>query len=190
MYMCLHVSMSMCMCMCMCMCTRRVRDAGTYLGIPHRLVFRPHIKFNPKRLAYKGKALALDKVRDAISTVSHKYDVIAALACDYSYRKGTSDHVMICGGVVTFLAGFSDDAAPLSKDALAVLLRLEGPAGFTWRMDHGKEVRVQPEGVPEEGFAFIWAPADGEIVAAGPKAPKAIRPYVSSFCPLADAPPL
>ena len=162
---------------------------GEYVGVPHRLVFRPHITFDANYLGYQGRALAATRsLSNAASAPSH--DLWACLLCDYDFDGGASDAFEISAGRCTFHVGKCATAPFALGDDLRAELAELGRDHASCAPD-GKLAR-QPTGVPKAGFSFEWKPSDGEIICAGPHTTDDIPPfrlYADEYGPLMDAPP-
>ena len=159
---------------------------GSYVGLPHRIVFRPHATFSVERCAYGGRALGIGKVKSALKhdASSVKHDIYGAILMDYDYDSGQGDVLEISGGEITYHVGYSDKSDPLTEAAKSTL------RPFHSEFANREVLPRQPPGNNPAGWSFAWGPKDGEVVAAGPRA--TIRPfhlYASSLGPLSDAPP-
>jgi len=164
---------------------------GAYLGIPHRLIFRPHLSFNPATFNYMGRALATEKLgkvlTDGVGEDDATHDVYCAITADYNFKQGQGDVIEVSEGQVVYHVGFCSDEVDLAGDARAKL----AAAGLeAWASRHAS-LRRQPPGNPQAGWSFTWSPRDGEVHAAGPNAKggKRWRIYASSAGPIAGVPP-
>lgn len=159
---------------------------GEYVGMPHRLVFRPHITFDPSTLGYQGRALAASCSLESAASAP-QFDVWAVLLADYDFDNAKSDAFEISGGSCHFHVSSCDTACyPLTDEARAELKELGHIA-----CAEGATLVRQPSGVPQDGFSFTWHPNDGEIIGGGPRtnAQHVFRLYADEHGPLMGAPP-
>jgi len=159
---------------------------GEYIGLPHRVVFRPHATFSLSRCSYGGRALGIAKLKAAIQhdIQTSKHDVYGAILMDYDYNSGQGDVLEVFEGKVNYHVGYTDKSDPLPDSAKRVL------QPFHPQFAERATIPRQPPGNDPDGWTFSWSPADGEVIAAGPRA--TIRPfhlYASSLGPMPDAPP-
>lgn len=154
---------------------------GTYVGIPYCMIFRPHLTFMPDTLAYQGRTLTLNAVKEELTDgkgVDAHYNVYCVTLADYDYKAGKGDALEISGGRVKYHVGYSADKDPLTPEAKKILKAAGHP------LPADGMVPRQPEGNDPQGRSFYWEPADGEIYAAGELAkPRPWRVYASATGP-------
>ncbi|CAE8649524.1 unnamed protein product, partial [Polarella glacialis] len=161
---------------------------GEYVGMPYRLVPRPHVTFNVKNCCYESYCHGLEKADKVFSQGSSnlKHDVFAAILVDYDAGACQSDTLEVSGGQVRFHVGFCDKVDNLSQAVLEGFRKLP----FSWTYEH-PTMRRQPAGNSSQGWFFAWTLEDGEVIAAGPASTfRPFWPYSSCFGPLPDAPPV
>jgi len=157
---------------------------GKYVGIPYELTLKVHVHFHGDKLSYGGTAHKAEKVAKIISGVAAK-DKYSALLSDYDWYAGQGDALEIRGGKITYHVGYTDRVDKLPQQAIEKLRSM----GYKGYKDADTIVRI-PQGNPAEGWSFEWKPADGEFIAAGPKATKKpFKMYASAEGPLPDAHP-
>jgi hypothetical protein len=157
---------------------------GEYLGIPYRLVFRPHLRFDIDSCAFEDNVLGLDRVSASLSgAVNH--DVYGVIMADYDFSTGKGDCVEISDGKVYYHISYTDEEMIVSEAANKILDKFS-----PWWTYKSESIRVQPLGNPAQGRTFEWQPSDGEVFAAGPWASMPFHLYSSTLGPFIDAPPL
>ena len=98
---------------------------------------------------------------------------------------------LLCVGEIPCVAMIvlADETIELPEAAVEQLKRTTANPAVKWQYN-SSEMRRQPAGVPKDGYSFTWAPSDGEVIVAGPTAKMALRPYVSEYGLMVDAPPM
>uniref|UniRef100_A0A7S2C0B7 Uncharacterized protein n=1 Tax=Haptolina brevifila TaxID=156173 RepID=A0A7S2C0B7_9EUKA len=161
---------------------------GVYLGMPYRLIFRPHLTFKPDKVGYAGKALATRKLAEMLTDgvgADASHNIYCAITADYNFKKGMGDVVEIADGNVSYHVGYCDEASELPASGKAVLEKLHPE----FAKANGSAFRKQPPNNDPRGRAFTWAPANGDVVAAGPGATKPFHLAVSSEGPMTTMAP-
>ncbi|KAG8466635.1 hypothetical protein KFE25_008014 [Diacronema lutheri] len=159
---------------------------GHYLGLPYRLIFRPHLKFDPATCAYQGRACAAERLGDELDEgPARPKDVYCVTMADYDFPQGKGDALEVSAGKVRYHVGHCAAEDVLSDAAKARLRASKACA----HLASAKTIRRQPPGNPTSGWAFEWHPSDGEVHAAGPKAKRPFRVYASMHGPMASMPP-
>jgi len=155
---------------------------GDYLGIPYGLIFRPHLTFDPQKMAYQGRVTTLATLKRQLSSgagIQSDHDVYCVVMADYDYAKGQGDVLEVSGGKVKYHVGYSDSSDAITEEGKKILIE----AGHSVPADG--LIRRQPAGNDPNGRAFYWTPKDGTIYAAGPNAkPRPWRIYASSNGPM------
>jgi len=157
---------------------------GEYIGIPHRLIFRPHLHFDYDKLRFGGRAVAAQRLAEDLTDIS-AHDIYCITCSDYDFHAGKGDCVEISAGGVTYHVGHSDKTHPLSENARNAIKEHSKRHGWSWDKDY---LAAQPGKNPPEGRSFKWEPSQGEVHAAGPKSQKPFRIYASSDGLLAHSP--
>jgi hypothetical protein len=157
---------------------------GEYLGIPYRLTFRPHLRFEIDSVAYDINVLGADRAAQALGG-GVEHDVYGVIMADYDFHNGKGDAVEISGGKIQYHVGYTDEVKELTSSAATSLSRFK----FYWKYG-SQHMPMQPLGNPEQGWTFEWVPAHGDVFAAGPKASRPFHLYTSTLGPFADAPPV
>ena len=164
---------------------------GQFLGVPHRIVFRPHMRFIPELGKYEDRAIAAELIGRALANTGSHRDIWAAMCCDYDFAKGQGDVIEISGRgkglhrvcVVTYHIGHGDRVTDVTPKMQRTLKDFSPTWSYTLKV-----LPDQPWGVPREGRKFKWTPGIGEVYAAGPKADKPWHMYASSFGLMMDEP--
>mmetsp|Transcript_52750 Transcript_52750/g.159944 ORF Transcript_52750/g.159944 Transcript_52750/m.159944 type:complete len:558 (+) Transcript_52750:1-1674(+) len=159
-----------------------------YLGMPYRLLFRPHLGINPETLAFtttKG-AHNVEQVLDH-SEHACEHDCFVVLMQDYDYPNGQGDCFQIYKSKARYLTSKSDREVEIPEAAKPALRERLGERLGEWVDEHSK-VRVQPPSVDPNGLVIEWDPSQGELLASGgTEAP--FHLHLSDQGPLADSPP-
>uniref|UniRef100_A0A7S0FVZ8 Amine oxidase n=1 Tax=Pyrodinium bahamense TaxID=73915 RepID=A0A7S0FVZ8_9DINO len=159
-------------------------DLGQYLGIPYRLVFRPHLRFDLSLCAYEANVLGVVTLGQAISG-GVRHDVYGAILADYDFHAGKGDLVEVSHGKVLYHVGYTSQEEQLPAPSQRILSRFTSRWSF-----ENRRLRMQPWGNPSHGWTFDWQPQVGEVFAAGPKASQPFHLYASTSGPFPDAPPM
>jgi len=161
---------------------------GAYVGIPHRMIFRPHLTFQPAKVGYAGKARSTKALAAKLTNgngPAPAHDVYCAVTADYNFKRGQGDVVEIADGKVVYHVGYCDETIELPPAGKAVLDKLH-PA---WGKTHSAAFRKQPPGNAPSGRAFAWEPNDGEVCAAGPGVAQPFHIAADGDGPLVAMPP-
>jgi len=160
--------------------------AQEYLGIPYRLIFRPHLRVNANTLSFGGSSMGAHRIDEALDHSEHgcEHDSFVVLMQDYEYDNGRGDSVWIHNGKVYYLVSKSDDEIEIPTDATPNLPKLHSK----W-VDEHRKVRVQPPCVPAGGMTLEWDPKRGELKASGPGCQIPFHLYITEQSMMPDAPP-
>jgi len=118
-------------------------ELGKYIGMPYRLILRPHLTMHldweqSPPVALTGETSKHELALDVLSSIlkaspgAFFHDVWAVMMYDYWWGKGKSDLVEIVNGRVRFHVGYAgDEVFHLGPAAAADLRRTTGEAAFS-----------------------------------------------------------